>query len=103
MADLTDPKTTDDAPGPAVRPRPQATCCEPGDKAACCGESAAAGGCGCSAGRSVEEPGDIREAVRSRYATAATSVAGGGSVLRLERHPLRRESGAFFGAAPLRR
>jgi hypothetical protein len=53
----------------------QATCCEPGDKATCCGESAVGGSCGCAAGRSTEEPEDMREAVRAGYAAAATSVA----------------------------
>lgn len=97
MADLTDPKTTDDAPGSCCSTEAQATCCEPGDKAACCGESAATGGCGCSAGRSVEEPGDIREAVRSRYAAAATSVAGGGSCCD-SNAILSDEKAAVFGA-----
>jgi SAM-dependent methyltransferase len=55
----------------------QATCCEPGDKVACCGESAAGGSCGCSAGQSSDDPDAIREAVRARYAAAATSVSGG--------------------------
>jgi ubiquinone/menaquinone biosynthesis C-methylase UbiE len=55
----------------------QASCCEPTDKAACCGESAADGGCGCSAGEANDDPDAIREAVRARYAAAATSVSGG--------------------------
>ncbi|HEY2478025.1 MAG TPA: methyltransferase domain-containing protein [Solirubrobacterales bacterium] len=57
----------------------QAVCCEPGDKAACCGESTAGGTCGCSAGASTGDADDIREAVRARYAAAATSIAESGS------------------------
>jgi SAM-dependent methyltransferase len=50
----------------------QETCCEPGDKAECCG---AGGGCGCSAGRDAAGPtDDVQEAVRERYAAAATAV-----------------------------
>lgn len=53
----------------------QETCCEPTDKASCCGESASGGSCGCSAGQAPADAEEIREAVRERYAAAATSVA----------------------------
>jgi hypothetical protein len=53
MADLTEPKTTDDAEASCCSTEAQATCCEPTDKAECCGESASGGSCGCSAGGST--------------------------------------------------
>ena len=49
----------------------QAECCEPTDKAECCTPESSS--CGCSAGEADGE--EIRDAVRSRYAAAATSVA----------------------------
>lgn len=48
----------------------QATCCEPSDKAACCDSGHAAGSCGCT-----PDTADVREAVRERYAAAATANA----------------------------
>ena len=74
----------------------QETCCEPSDKAECCGTG---GGCGCSAGGEPSGPtDDVQEAVRERYAAAATAVAekddasccGGGA--------LSEEQKAVFGA-----
>ena len=97
MAELTDPETTDDAAASCCSTEAQATCCEPSDKAECCGESAAGGGCGCSAERLVEQPGDIREAVRARYAAAATSVAEGGSCCD-SNAILSDQEAAVFGA-----
>jgi SAM-dependent methyltransferase len=76
----------------------QATCCEPTDKASCCGESAAGGTCGCSAGASTTDPDEIREAVRARYAAAATSVTEGGSCCDADASVLTDEEAAVFGA-----
>jgi arsenite methyltransferase len=80
MADLTD-SPHDTATSTCCAPERQATCCEPSEKADCC--SAESSSCGCSAGQS--EGGEIREAVRSRYAAAAESVTasccGTGAVL----------------------
>jgi ubiquinone/menaquinone biosynthesis C-methylase UbiE len=75
----------------------QETCCEPADKAACCGDSAAGGSCGCSAGASTPDAEDVREAVRARYAAAATSVAEGGSCCDANA-VLTDEEAAVFGA-----
>jgi arsenite methyltransferase len=75
MAELEQAPTT--ATSDCCSPEAQVTCCDPTDKAACCGEPAAGGGCGCAAGQSAGEPDAIREAVRARYAAAATSVSGG--------------------------
>lgn len=61
MAELTDPA---DCCAPAAR----ASCCAPEEKTACCG--AEGDGCSCAAG---EDPGDVREQVRRRYAAAATA------------------------------
>jgi arsenite methyltransferase len=52
----------------------QATCCEPSEKAECC-DSRHGRSCGCSAGQ-APAGADIQEAVRERYAAAATAVAG---------------------------
>jgi arsenite methyltransferase len=51
----------------------QAECCEPSDKAGCCSPDSST--CGCSAGQTDAD--DVREAVRARYAAAATSVDSG--------------------------
>jgi SAM-dependent methyltransferase len=48
----------------------RSACCEPDARQACCGASAAGAGCGCAEGG-----GDIREAVRERYAAAAREGA----------------------------
>ncbi len=98
MAELTQLKTTDGAESSCCSTEAQATCCEPTDKAACCGESAAGGSCGCSAGQSTEEAEDVREAVRARYAAAATSVAEGGSCCDSNAAVLSGEEAAVFGA-----
>jgi arsenite methyltransferase len=50
----------------------QKTCCEPEAKSECCG-SASGGSCGCGAGKEANA-GQVREAVRERYAAAARSV-----------------------------
>jgi arsenite methyltransferase len=52
----------------------QASCCEPEDKAGCCTPEASS--CGCSAAKS-EDPREVREVVRERYAAAARAAAGG--------------------------
>jgi len=73
----------------------QESCCEPSAKNECCGDSAS-GSCGCSAGQ--ESDGDeIREAVRARYAVAASSVAEGGSCCD-SNAVLTDEEAAVFGA-----
>jgi arsenite methyltransferase len=54
-------------------PSARAACCDPAEKGACCGRR----GCGCGAAQ--EQPGDVRELVRERYATAARATASGGS------------------------
>lgn len=98
MAELTDTKAVEGgAQDACCSAEAQSTCCEPSDKAACCGESAAGGSCGCSAGRSAEESDDVREAVRARYAAAATSVAEGGSCCD-SNAVLSDEEAAVFGA-----
>jgi arsenite methyltransferase len=75
MAELTDQKTAETETSSCCSTEAQATCCEPSDKEACCGESAEGKGCGCSAGQSTTDADDVREAVRARYAAAATSVS----------------------------
>jgi len=75
MAELTDQKT--EATSSCCSTELQASCCEPTDKDACCGKSAADGSCGCSAGQSTSDADDVREAVRARYAAAASSVSSG--------------------------
>ncbi|HWA52599.1 MAG TPA: arsenite methyltransferase [Solirubrobacterales bacterium] len=49
----------------------QATCCEPAEKDGCCSPESSS--CGCSAGRAYDAE-EIREAVRTRYASAAASI-----------------------------
>ncbi|MBN9624041.1 MAG: arsenite methyltransferase [Actinobacteria bacterium] len=97
MAELTDTETTEGAQSSCCSTEAQETCCEPTDKAACCGESAAGGTCGCSAGASTGDADDVREAVRARYAAAATSVAEGGSCCD-SNAVLSDEEAAVFGA-----
>jgi arsenite methyltransferase len=48
----------------------QSECCQPEAKDSCCGEAAAGGGCGCS-----EPRGDVRDAVREKYAEAARAAS----------------------------
>jgi SAM-dependent methyltransferase len=99
MADLTESKTTDGAEASCCSTEAQATCCEPTDKSACCGESASGGSCGCSAGdATTADTDDVREAVRARYAAAATSVAEGGSCCDSNASVLSEEEAAVFGA-----
>ncbi len=77
----------------------QETCCEPTDKAECCGSSGGST-CACSGGQKVSRPTDVQEAVRERYAAAASAVTegesgscgcGGGA--------LTEEQKAVFGAS----
>jgi arsenite methyltransferase len=93
VAELEQVSTTSDC----CSTEAQAACCEPSDKAACCGESAAAGACGCAAGQSAPSGEEMREAVRARYAAAATSVAEGGSCCEAG-SVLTDEEAAVFGA-----
>jgi len=73
MAELTDPQTTEADASICCSPEAQADCCEPTDKAECCEPESSS--CGCSAGDADGE--QIRDAVRTRYAAAATSVSVG--------------------------
>jgi arsenite methyltransferase len=99
MAELTELKTTDGAEASCCSTEAQTTCCEPTDKAECCGESASGGSCGCSAGgATTADTDDVREAVRARYAAAATSVAEGGSCCGSNASVLSEEEAAVFGA-----
>jgi arsenite methyltransferase len=101
MAELTTPDPGTAATG-CCSPAARQTCCEPSEKAACCETSAAGGTCGCAAGQAtLLEPGELREAVRERYAAAArassdpTVAAGCG-----ERNPaaITDEQAELFGA-----
>ena len=58
-----------DAQSPCCAPEAHATCCEVPEKADCCTPESTA--CGCET--ATAEPRDIREAVRARYAAAATA------------------------------
>ena len=82
MAEL---KTIDEEPSASscCSPAAQETCCEPEAKGECCGPEHEAGTCGCSAGAETvpEDAGELREAVRERYAEAAEVAAGEGSAL----------------------
>jgi ubiquinone/menaquinone biosynthesis C-methylase UbiE len=70
MAELTESKTTDDVP------------------ASCCSTEAQA----------TSDPDDVREAVRARYAAAATSVAAAGSCCGSNPSVLSEDEAAVFGA-----
>lgn len=70
MVELTEP-TDDAATSTCCPPERQADCCEAAEKAECC--SSESSSCGCAAGQGDGK--DIREAVRTRYAAAAVSVA----------------------------
>ena len=75
----------------------QADCCEPTDKAECCAPESSS--CGCSAGEASGE--EIREAVRTRYAAAATSVSAGaeaGASCCAAETVLGEEEAKVFGA-----
>ncbi len=74
MAELTETTIAADAPASCCSNEAQESCCDPTEKASCCGEAAAGGSCGCSADTSIGEAEEIREAVRARYAAAATTV-----------------------------
>ena len=52
-------------------PEAQDACCEPSEKESCCAANAAGHSCRCAAG----QRGDIREAVREKYAAAARAAA----------------------------
>jgi arsenite methyltransferase len=69
MAELTTAEKTTD---PCCAPEVQTTCCKPSAKAACCGHDE---GCDCAAGDAGEQPGDVREQVRERYAAAAREAS----------------------------
>ena len=88
MAELTtDPAATPAATSSCCSSEAQSSCCEPSEKDACCGEIAAGASCGCSAGQ-AEDPANIRETVREKYAAAARAVAeqqDSGVVLRSHR------------------
>ncbi len=70
MAELTDTKGGPSATSDCCAPEQQAACCGPSEKVDCCSPESSS--CGCSAGEASKE--EIREAVRSRYAAAATSA-----------------------------
>jgi arsenite methyltransferase len=70
MAELTAGSSSTATAASCCAPAEQATCCEPADKAACCDTDAVGESCGCDAGRR----GELREAVRARYAAAARAV-----------------------------
>ena len=97
MAELTETKTPTDEAASCCSTEAQETCCEPADKASCCGEAAAGGSCGCSAGASTDDAEDVREAVRARYAAAATAVSERGSCCGANA-ALSDEEAAVFGA-----
>ena len=58
-------------PTPCCPPAAQEACCEATDKAACCDAGAAGQACDCAAGAGS---GDVREAVRERYASFAQAI-----------------------------
>jgi arsenite methyltransferase len=76
----------------------QAECCEPTDKAECCTPESSS--CGCGKGEAGGE--EIRDAVRSRYAAAATSVVAkreGGESRCGSSTALTDEEAKLFGAS----
>ena len=68
MAEL---ETAEQGTESCCSPSAQETCCEPETKSECCG--AHGDGCGCAAGR-TQDPDEIRETVRERYAAAAVAA-----------------------------
>ena len=61
-------------------PTEQATCCEPAEKAECCGTDGRS--CGCQTpdeSKAVDDPAQVHEAVRQRYAAAAKAVSESGA------------------------
>lgn len=94
MAELNETKA---GASSCCTPEAQEDCCEPTDKADCCGSDSSS--CGCSAGERGSE--EIREAVRSRYAAAATSVISGeraGASCCAPEAALSAEQARVFGA-----
>ena len=71
MAEL---ETIESSTSSCCSPSAQETCCEPAAKEECCREDHPEG-CGCSAAAS--EAPDVQEAVRKRYAAAATAASSG--------------------------
>lgn len=72
---MPEPAATSPTTTSCCSPEAQTTCCEPNDKADCCDSTAhATGTCGCSAGQTAEVT-EVRDAVRARYAAAATATA----------------------------
>jgi len=69
MAELTVPTLPSVAPA-CCAPEAQATCCEPARKAGCCAADSST--CGCAAAATSDAEVDIREAVRAKYAAAAS-------------------------------
>jgi arsenite methyltransferase len=98
MAELTDTRAADpDISSSCCAPEAQADCCEPEAKADCCEPESSS--CGCSAGEAGGE--EIRDAVRSRYAAAATSVSAGaeaGAACCAAETVLGEEEAKVFGA-----
>ena len=78
MAELTSTPTPSAPAASCCAPAEQMSCCEPAEKAACCDASAAGESCGCAAGRR-DEPEELREVVRARYAAAARAVVDEGA------------------------
>jgi arsenite methyltransferase len=97
MAELTDTKAPEAADSSCCSTEAQADCCEPTDKADCCSPESSS--CGCSAEEASGE--EIRDAVRSRYAAAATSVSAGaeaGASCCAAETVLGEEEAKVFGA-----
>jgi arsenite methyltransferase len=74
MAELTETNGGKNVTSNCCGAEAQAECCEPSAKEECC--SPGSSSCGCSAGDPVD-PANVREAVRERYAAAATHVSTG--------------------------
>ena len=98
MAELTGTKAADPgASSSCCAPEAQADCCEPEAKADCCEPESSS--CGCSAGE--VDGKEIRDAVRTRYAAAATSVSAGaeaGAAWCAAETVLGEEEAKVFGA-----
>ena len=96
MAEL---ETIDTEPHGCCSPDAQETCCEPGAKSECCGDQHGSG-CGCAADESSSSEPEVREAVRKRYAAAAT-VADRGQAASCcgEAAVITDEQRAAFGSA----
>jgi arsenite methyltransferase len=97
VAELTDTKAAEATDSSCCSTEAQADCCEPTDKADCCAPESSS--CGCSAGEASGE--EIRDAVRSRYAAAATNVSAGaeaGASCCAAETVLGEEEAKVFGA-----